>query len=76
MPQRKKIKPQSTMKLKPTADLRLKAYGIVSDAVDTGILVGMNRAHKHMDTPNSTDIYVAVLTAVMNELCDIIDFGD
>lgn len=64
------------MKLKPTADLKLKAYGIVSKAVDTGILVGMHRACKHMDTLNSADICEAVLPAVMSELCDVIDFGD
>lgn len=62
-------------KMKPT-DLKLKVYGIVSDAVDVGIGVGFNRAHKHMDIPRSVDIHDAVLTAVMAQLCDIIDFGD
>lgn len=72
MPQRKKIKPESTMKL--------KTYTVVSIAVENGITMGFNRAHKHMETPTSTDIceavLEAVLTAVMGELCDIIDFGD
>ena len=70
---RKKL---SSKKLKPKVDLKLKAYSIVSDAVDSGISYGFNRAHKHMETPNSVDIHEAVLTAVMGSLCDIIDFGD
>ena len=68
MPQRKKIKPQSTMKL--------KTYTVVSIAVENGITMGFNRAHKHVETPTMADINEAVLTAVMGELCDIIDFGD
>lgn len=62
--------------MKPTMDLKLKAYSIVSDTVDNGILIGIARAHKHVETPNSVDIHEAVLTAVMGSLCDIIDFGD
>ena len=57
-------------------DLKLKAYSIVSDAVDGAISYGLNRAPKHMDTPTSVDIHEAVLTAVMGSLCDVIDFGD
>ena len=68
---RKKL---SSVKMK--VDLKLKAYSIVSDAVDGAISYGLNRAHKHMDTPTSVDIHEAVLTAVMGSLCDIIDFGD
>ena len=62
--------------MKPTVDLKLKAYSIVSDAVDSGILAGMARAHKHVETPHSTDIHEAVMHGVMCELCDVIDFGD
>lgn len=61
---------------KVSADLKLKAYIIISKAIEDGIAMGFSRAHKHTNTPNSTDIHEAVLAAVMSELCDIIDFGD
>lgn len=49
---------------------------MVSIAVENGITMGFNRAHKHVETPTMADINEAVLTAVMGELCDVIDFGD
>lgn len=68
MPQEEKMPVQRTMKL--------KTYTVVSIAVENGITMGFNRAHKHVETPTMADINEAVLTAVMGELCDVIDFGD
>lgn len=65
-----------TKKMKPSADLKLRVYSIVSDAVDSAISAGFYRAHKHVDTPSAAEVHEAVLAAVMSELCDIIDFGD
>ena len=62
--------------MKPTVDLKLRAYGIVSEAVDAGIQIGIARAHKHTATPLQIEIHEAVMHGVMCELCDVIDFGD
>ncbi len=33
------------------SSIRLKAYSIIEEAIDNGLELGWNRAHKHTDTP-------------------------
>lgn len=54
--------------------MKLRAYNIVSDAIERGIERGYRRAHKHVDNPREEEVKEAVFTAVMGELCDIIDW--
>lgn len=68
MQQEEKMPVQRTMKL--------KAYTILSNAVDDAVNYGYARAHKHTENPTGEHIVDEITQAVMNELCDIIDFGD
>lgn len=63
-------------KLPVRTSVRLRAYTIIQQAVEVGVAHGHGRAHKHTETP-SKDLYVSTVSdAVMNELSDILDFGD
>ena len=65
--------------------MRIKTFSIVSNAIEEGLALGWQRAHKHIEEPD----YCAVLSvpeaaivqdyqhsAIMELLCDIIDWGD
>lgn len=54
--------------------MKLKAYVIISDAVDQAISYGYNRAHKHTDEPGAEGIKGAIYNEVMNRLSEIIDW--
>lgn len=54
--------------------MRLRAYNIVSDAIERGIHRGYRRAYKYVDDPGEDAIKTEVFNAVMGELCDIIDW--
>lgn len=56
-------------------DIKLKAYKIISNAVEIGISAGLNRAKKHTDEPTEDHIIESVHSYVMLELDEIIDFG-
>lgn len=60
------------MKVKSTITLR--AYDIVSDAVERGVQRGMTRAYKHTNDPSSDYIADQVEQAVLGELCEVLDF--
>jgi hypothetical protein len=54
--------------------IRLRAYDIISDAVERGVNCGMTRAYKHTNDPSSDHIAEQVEQAVMGELCEVLDF--
>jgi hypothetical protein len=54
--------------------LSVKMYEIVSRAVEEGVALGVNRAHKYTDTPTREGIAEEVERAVMESLSDVIDF--
>jgi hypothetical protein len=56
--------------------LKINTYKIISQAVEDGIAYGFNRAYKHTDTPGAEHIKDQIEQAVLNELCDVINFGD
>ena len=62
------------LRLDPT--VRLNTYKIVSDAIENGIKYGYRRAHKHTENPSEDTIIEQIHLAVMNDLCDIINFDD
>ena len=49
-------------------------YFIITRAIEEGVSIGYNRAHKHIDNPNEDLIKAAINEAVMNSLCEIINF--
>jgi hypothetical protein len=60
--------------------LKLRTYTIVSDAIESSIGVGLDRAYKHSDRRLSDfqreHITENVARAIMENLDDIIDWGD
>ena len=56
------------------ATVQVRAYTVVSSAVAAGVEYGWRRAHKHTDTPSPDDTQAAIETAVMDELCTVLDF--
>jgi hypothetical protein len=51
-------------------------YTIISRAVEEGVAYGYRRAHKHDDKPSEDHILDEIERAVMNELCDVLQFGN
>lgn len=62
--------------MKIDAVVRLNTYKIISDAIENGIKYGYRRAHKHIENPSEDTIIEQIHLAVMNDLCDIINFDD
>jgi hypothetical protein len=56
--------------------LRVQAYPVFSRALEEGIQIGWNRAHKHTDKPDEQTVQEEIHTAVMNSVCEMFDFGD
>lgn len=61
-------------KLDVKASIQLKTYTIIQDAVERGCQYGVTRAYKHTDKPSFESIVQECESAVMNALCDVIDF--
>lgn len=56
--------------------MKLKAYSIIERAVEEGVTYGYNRAFKHTDAPKTEVLKDSIANAVMNEICEIMDFSD
>lgn len=56
--------------------IRLDAYNIISNAIENGIELGWNRAHKHVEAPSKDHLLDEIHRNIMNNLCDIIKFDD
>ena len=59
----------------------LKVYPLLDRAVEEGILYGIGRVFKYLETDTITEDELRLKAdtlsdAVMSELCEIIDFGD
>lgn len=63
-------------KVKVNATVKINAYGIISDALLNAITAGVYRAYKHNDKPTEDHIADQVHNYVMNELSELLDFGD
>lgn len=68
------MKEETSVKI--TTQVRLDAYRIISDAIESGLRFGWNRAHKHTDDPGQDLIIDQMHSAVMNELCEILKFDE
>ena len=54
--------------------VKLDKYKTVSEAVYSGIVLGLARAHKYEKHPSPTAMADAIDHAVMLALCEVIDF--
>lgn len=50
--------------------MKPKTYPILVDAVENGVKYGYHRAHKHNDNPDREQITDAIISAVLNEICE------
>lgn len=56
--------------------MKVKLYTILDRAVEEGAAYGVARAHKHTDEPEPEAIVNEVVSAIMSQICDVIDFED
>ena len=60
--------------------MKAKEYPALVDAVDTGILTGLERADKHADDPltdaQRSRVHAQVSEYVLNAICERFDFED
>jgi hypothetical protein len=66
--------------IKVSRSVRLRAYPVIENAVESGVRYGWNRVWKHVDKPKKMpedeNVVAEITSAVMNELCELLDFGD
>jgi hypothetical protein len=56
--------------------MKAKEYNLITQCVETGVMLGWNRAHKHDATPEDEAIRNAIEMAVLNEICEWFDFEE
>ena len=56
--------------------MKAKEYNLIAQCVETGVMLGWNRAHKHEENPEPQYIRDQIENAVMNEICQWFDFED
>ena len=56
--------------------MKAKEYNLITQCVETGVMLGWNRAHKHHATPEDEAIRNAIEQAVLNEICEWFDFDE
>jgi hypothetical protein len=57
-------------------NMKAKEYNLIAQCVETGVMLGWNRAHKHDATPEDEAIRNAIEQAVLNEICEWFDFDE
>ena len=60
--------------MKITFRLRVTAYDMVREAVESGVARGYHRAYKYQDAPSEQDIITSIVQSVMGGLCETLDF--
>lgn len=58
------------------AIIKLRAYPLIADAIERGVNWGWHYAHKHDEKPSEEAVKHQIETHVMNELCEVMEFGD
>ncbi len=56
--------------------MKAKEYNLIAHCVETGVMLGWNRAHKHTGTPDPEAIRDAIEQAVLNEICEWFNFEE
>jgi len=64
------------MKTPIKGTVAVDVYHVIERAVDEGVCYGYSRAHKHTDAPTEETLKNEIEQAVMNSLCEVLEFGD
>lgn len=56
--------------------MKPKTYEILRRAVEQGVALGINRAHKHVESPTQESLAQTIEESVMGEICDWFSFDD
>jgi hypothetical protein len=56
--------------------MKAKEYNLIAQCVETGVMLGWNRAHKYSNYPDPEAIRDAIEQAVLNEICEWFDFEE
>jgi hypothetical protein len=62
--------------IKIKAEVKVKTYSVIAEAVDSGINYGWNRAHKHTSLPGEDAIKREIYDGVMMELGELLIFPE
>jgi len=63
-------------KVELSSKIRINAYNVLGDAMESSIGYGWNRAHKHDSDPGEDTIKHEIYEAVMLGLCEVLRFDD
>ena len=63
-------------KIKVDGKVCINAYAVISRAVEEGVELGYNRAHKHTDKPSKDGMIAAIEDAVMLSLDEILIYNE
>lgn len=53
----------------------VNAWAVFTRAIEEGVALGWRRAHKHTSNPSDVLILDTIETAVLESVCEVIDFG-
>ncbi len=56
--------------------MKAKEYNLITQCVETGVMLGWNRAHKHVINPDPEAIRDAIEQAVLSEICEWFNFEE
>ena len=56
--------------------MKAKEYNLIAQCVETGVMLGWNRAYKHTDQPEDHHVREQIERAVLNEICELVHFED
>jgi hypothetical protein len=56
--------------------MRAKEYAVLEMAVEQGVTLGWQHAHKHVDSPGESAICDQIVSDVLNEICEWFTFAD
>jgi hypothetical protein len=56
--------------------MKVNEYKIIVECVERGVTFGMARAVKYTDTPTDREREQALVTAIMNEICEVFIFPE
>lgn len=56
--------------------MKVRAYPIIAEAVESGVNHGISRAYKHTDQPSHENMTQSIVDAVMLALNEVIDWED
>ena len=56
--------------------MRVRAYTVLSEAVERGVAFGWSHAHKHESNPSEDIVCENMEREVLNAICEAFDFDD